>query len=246
MDVDEFSWDTYGDSSASVLKFKPAIDRGEHKAKLKLQDENDRVSEISPYGGVAPVSPRGFYSMKSKRHGVAIIINNKNFSNLTARKGTDRDEENLIETWRFLGYYIIVFQDRSRDEMTRIFYEIDKILTAVKDPTLANDSFVCCILSHGKEGAVFGSDDQPLQYTKIQRLLARSAILASRPKMLFIQACQGMQAFTGLQDHLKEIDADDDKIAVYTDFYLSVASVDGVKSFRDPATGILLYVSVYC
>ena len=237
-------WDRYGNSSESMLEHRPAMDRGEHKAQLKLHDENDQITEISPddsHG--APISPRGFYSMKAKRHGVALIINNKEFKEHEFREGTDRDEENLIETWRFLGYYIIVFRDRSRDEMARIFAEIDKILGAVKDADLANDSFICSILSHGKEGEVYGSDSQPLEYTKIQRFLARSKILASRPKMLFIQACQGIKTFIGVQDHLKEIDADDDKISVYTDFYLSVASVDGVKSFRNRATGMLRTVA---
>ena len=232
-----------------MFECRPAVDRGEYKAQLKLHDEKDQITEISPDNSHgAPVSPRGFYSMKAKRHGVALIINNKKFEQHEYREGTDRDEENLIETWKFLGYYVIVFRDRTRDEMARIFAEMDKILGTVKDTNLANDSFICSILSHGKEGEVYGSDSQPLEYTKIQRFLARSKILASRPKMLFIQACQGVKAFIGVQDHLKEIDADDDKISVYTDFYLSVASVDGVKSFRNRATGMsntmhVLYVA---
>lgn len=223
-----------------MLEWRPAKDRGEHNAQLKLHDEKDQITEISPDNSHgAPFSPRGFYSMNHKRHGVALIINNKKFEKHEFRDGTDRDEENLIETWQFLGYYIIVFRDRTRDEMARIFAEIDKILGTIKDTDLAHDSFVCSILSHGKEGEVYGSDSQPLEYTKIQRFLARSKVLASRPKLLFIQACQGVKTFLGVQDHLKEIDADDDKISVYTDFYLSVASVDGVKSFRDRKTGTL-------
>ena len=246
-DDDEFSWDRYGDCSDTLFERKPAMDRGEYKAKLKLRDDDNYITEISPTNdGPLPFSRRGFYSMKSKRHGVALIINNKTFEKHEFRAGTDRDEENLVETWKFLGYYVIVFRDRTRADMARVFLEIDSILKAVKDTdtNIANDSFVCCILSHGKEGEVYGSDSQPLEYTKIQRFLARSSILASRPKMLFIQACQGVKTFLGVVDHLKEIDADDEKISVYTDFYLSVASVDGVKSFRDAKSGRCVCVHV--
>ena len=70
--------------------------------------------------------------------------------------------------------------------MAQTFEKIADLLGSAKD--VANDSFVCCILSHGREGEVFGSDSRPLEYTRIQRYLAKSEILRSRPKMLFIQA----------------------------------------------------------
>ena len=196
-----------------------------------------------------PFSPRphGFYSMNSKRHGVALIINNKQFKDRRhkTREGTDRDEENLTETWQFLGYHVIIVRDRKRDEMARIFLEIDKILKGINNIDVRNDSFVCCILSHGKEGEVYGSDSKPLEYTRIQRYLAKSKILASRPKVLFIQACQGSEAAEGVMDYIKDIDADDDMISEYTDFYLSCASVDGYKAFRSPSTGMHHIVCVY-
>ena len=139
-----------------------------------------------------------------------------------------RDEENLTETWQFLGYHVIIVRDRKRDEMARIFLEIDKILKGINNIDVRNDSFVCCILSHGKEGEVYGSDSKPLEYTRIQRYLAKSKILASRPKVLFIQACQGSEAAEGLMDYIKDIDADDDMISEYTDclLYTSDAADD--------------------
>ena len=180
--------------------------------------------------------------MKSKRHGVALIINNKQFKAHSTRTGTDRDEYNLIETWLFLGYHVVVIRDCTKDELVRTFNEIDKLLESVKDVT--HDSFVCCILSHGVEGEVIGSDSKPLKYTAIMKYLAKSDTLRSQPKMLFIQACQGeSDGSVPLEDRLK---SDDGQISEYTDFYLSCASVEGDKSYRDIYNGIYVYVWTLC
>ena len=58
---------------------------------------------------------KGCYAMKrgpsqnpgeAEAHGVAVIINNKTFTSLPKmeRKGSDYDERNAIETFRYLGY----------------------------------------------------------------------------------------------------------------------------------------------
>ena len=127
--------------------------------------------------------------MKAEKHGVALIINNKTFlaKEHKVRMETDRDEQNLIETWLFLGYYIVVVRNITRDEMARTFEKIDTLLNIAEG--VANDSFVCCILSHGRMGEVYGTDSQPLKHTWIQKYLAKSEILHSRPKLLFIQVC---------------------------------------------------------
>ena len=90
--------------------------------------------------------------MKAEKHGVALIINNKTFlaKEHKVRMETDRDEQNLIETWLFLGYYIVVVRNITRDEMARTFEKIDTLLNIAEG--VANDSFVCCILSHAGWG----------------------------------------------------------------------------------------------
>lgn len=123
--------------------------------------------------------------MNAKKHGVALIINNKVFQGKATRTGTERDEYNLTETCLFLGYHVVIFRDLTRDEMAYIFEKIDKLLKSVED--VAHDSFVCFILSHSLEEVIFGSVSQPLEYTRIQRYLAKSQILRSRPKLLFIE-----------------------------------------------------------
>ena len=168
---------------------KQAKDRGTYKAQLRLDDNDDQITVINAERSDGQLHSRlGFYPMKAKRHGVALIINNKEFRSdeHKTRRGTDRDEQNLSETWQFLGYHVIILRDCTRDQMAQMFEKIDNLLKSATD--VANDSFVCCILSHGREGEVFGSDSRPLEYTRIQKFLAKSEILRSRPKMLFIQA----------------------------------------------------------
>ena len=182
---DDFNW-PFGGKNKTI--HKPAKNRGEYEAQLRLDDEDDKITVIPPEtSSHQPYSHRGFYSMKAKKHGVALIINNKEFQakEHKARTGTDRDEQNLTETWQFLGYHVVIMRDCTRDEMARTFEKIDKLLKSADG--VANDSFVCCILSHGREGEVFGSDSRPLEHTWIQRYLAKSDILRSRPKLLFIQ-----------------------------------------------------------
>ena len=132
----------------------PAVDRGQHQAGLKLRDDKEDITNITPKSAThdqKPYSYLGYYPMKSKKHGVAMIVNNKSFEKHRPREGTDRDEANLIETWQYLGYHVVVFKDCKRDTMAQLFLNIDEeILNDVRD--VKHDSFVSCILSHGKEG----------------------------------------------------------------------------------------------
>ncbi|GCB82813.1 hypothetical protein scyTo_0023950, partial [Scyliorhinus torazame] len=66
------------------------------------------------------------------------------------------------------------------------------------------DSCVVAVLSHGVEGAVYGSDGELLQIQDIFRLFDNDNCpqLQNKPKMFFIQACRGDQTDSGvdLQD----------------------------------------------
>ena len=81
---------------------KQAKDHGTYEVHLRLDDNNEQITSISPEHSDGQFHSRlGFYSMNAKRHGVATIINNKEFRSdeHKTRRGTDRDEQNLSETW---------------------------------------------------------------------------------------------------------------------------------------------------
>lgn len=56
------------------------------------------------------------------------------------------------------------------------------------------DSIVFCILSHGTTGAVYGSDCRSVYIRDITSCFTASQCqsLASKPKLFFFQACQGL------------------------------------------------------
>ena len=95
----------------------------------------------------------GKYDMDKWPHGIGLIINNETFikqptqedtnedqPNLDQRVGTKIDEQNLIQTFRYLGYIVEVHRNCEAIKITEIFEEIRQ-----RDHD-NYDSFICCIL----------------------------------------------------------------------------------------------------
>ena len=53
------------------------------------------------------------------------------------------------------------------------------------------DSFICCILAHGHKNGVMGSDGRSTKIKDISMKLTEVVHLQEKPKVFFIQACQG-------------------------------------------------------
>ena len=66
----------------------------------------------------------------------------------------------------------------------------------VHDPPLHGDAFVCCVMSHGEKGCVFGIDGRRLRIKDITATFTRvdCPLLDKKPKVFFIQACQTERA----------------------------------------------------
>lgn len=181
-----------------------------------------------------------YYMMNNKRHGVALIVNNKRFHKHSERVGSDRDEANLVQTWLYLGYRVEVRRDLTSMEVKAIFDNIDSFLTssdksACKDNSVSHDSFVCCFLSHGTRDDIIGVDSKGIKTDEIARMIGRSKKLQKKPKLFFVQACRGQHAGA-------EIQADDDQQYRHvatdrSDMYFSFATVPGNQSYRDTIKG---------
>jgi len=162
----------------------------------------------------APDTSLAHYPMNGNPHGYALIINNKNFvlppsgkPKLSTRDGTDADRDCLALVLRQLGYRVMPHNDRSSAEIKQIIHEY-----ADSHCRKEHDSFVCCILSHGTEGQVYGSDSQPVKIRDLSRKLAGCESLTGKPKIFFIQACQGTEAPDQVPkpDHDRDEDPDKD------------------------------------
>ena len=211
-----------------------AQNRGEHQPKLQLETNIMRMypNPLSP-----PKSTRKFYPMNSQKHGVALIINNKKLSEGSTYEMADCDEVNLTETLMFLGYHVWIYKACSHDAMTALFEDIG-IDIEHSDPVIKSggiDSFICCILSHGDEEMVYGSDSKPVELREIQETVRYFKFFKKLPKLFFIQMYLGKQVDPA--DHLV--------LSKHSDFYFSCAVTSSELPFRDPNRGSS-YITELC
>ena len=138
----------------------------------------------------------------SGKHGVCLIINNEKFQKgkkLGNRAGSAQDVSRLRDAFSLLGYNVRLKQDLTADEIEDVIQEYTEVV-----PHKDNDSFVCCILSHGKEGMVAGTDGKYVKMREITRALTMCKELEKKPKLFFIQACQGKEAPPMLKSDAQE------------------------------------------
>lgn len=216
-----------------ILQYE-AEGRGRIAPRLKLFDDEGSI-ETSPKPVEYSHHGLGYYDMKSDFHGAAFIINNRTFDNKRheERKGAERDEYNLKETFTYLGYRPVIFSNLTSNEINSLFGNLDVYLMN-SDRTaknkVAHDSFICCILSHGNEGVVLGSDSIPVNWKDAVRQTGRSEILKGKPKIFFIQTCQGK----GAGDLISA-----DGFFPDEHIYICLATVSGNKAYRDEIRGSL-------
>ena len=173
------------------------------------------------------------YDMKRFPHGIALIINNEEFVRQAEREGTEIDEGNLIQTLRLLGYIVEVHRNRHAGQILEIFESIQE-----RDHSVY-DSFICCILSHGKEGQIYGSDSERVELADITSKLTGSSCptLTGKPKMFFIQACRGKGKEESVRvkpdDARMEPDSDPLELPNQADFFFGYATPLGNVAWRD-------------
>jgi len=179
------------------------------------------------------------YNMHHNRRGVALIFNHKHFESrlgLKVRNGTDADKENLRNTLRQLGFQVHVCDDLT-------FREIEKTIerySTFEDHHDADCLFVA-ILSHG-EGGVLYSRDQAYKADRIWSQFTgdKCPSLAGKPKLFFIQACQGDQFDSGVKmQRYTESDSQtlSYKIPTHADFLIAYSTIPGFYSWRNTASG---------
>ncbi|XP_054889764.1 caspase-8-like [Poeciliopsis prolifica] len=209
------------------------------------------------------------YELKSEPVGLCLIINNENFHSLNQRRGTNKDAERLAKVFRWLGFKVLMCNDQTGDQMEQTLKVVasphneemqlqlpelgvqewcDGCLSAPQQPVRHGDAFVCCILSHGSLGKVFGVDSQPLVIKEIKRLFVASKlpVLAGKPKVFLIQACQNEKPLAIQRGVLlKEVEEDSaTSIPEEADFLVAVSTVEDYVSFRDPTCGSWFIQSV--
>ena len=186
------------------------------------------------------------YEMDRLPHGVCVIINNKKFGIYKEdRLGTERDEENLRITFQYLGYDVEIYRDCKAGEMKAIFKALQG-----RDFS-KHDSFVCCILSHGEDRKIFGTDGNKVDLDDdIASLFKANNCpgLGGKPKMFFIQACRGVVPTKAVaQGDSGYVVSDGTTVTrpKMADFFFGFASSPGYEALRDTKEGSW-YISELC
>ncbi|XP_036440725.1 caspase-2 isoform X4 [Colossoma macropomum] len=146
------------------------------------------------------------YSMSSSPRGLALVVSNVRFepelSELDIRRGGEVDEEVLRRLFTELDFTVSLHKDLTVQAMR------DRIEQFARRPEHAvYDCCAVCLLSHGVEGSIYGTDGQLLELDWVFERFdnARCPLLQNKPKMFFIQACRGEEMDSGVD----QLDGDD-------------------------------------
>nr|XP_058909430.1 caspase-8 isoform X2 [Kogia breviceps]XP_058909431.1 caspase-8 isoform X2 [Kogia breviceps] len=193
------------------------------------------------------------YRMKSKPRGYCLIFNNYDFSiarkdvpklhSIKDRNGTDLDAEALRKTFSELHFEIVHYKDYTAKKICEVLKSYQSMDHNNKD------CFICCILSHGDKGIIYGSDGQEAPIYELTSYFTGSKCpsLLGKPKIFFIQACQGdnyqrgiaVEADSEQKEAYLEMDSSLQKkyIPDEADFLLGMATVNNCVSYRSTMEG---------
>ncbi|KAK3083510.1 hypothetical protein FSP39_024443 [Pinctada imbricata] len=187
------------------------------------------------------------YKMDTKPRGIAVIINNEKFfkvpsdrmsKEMPPRVGTEKDADNLVYIFRKLDFIVERYNDLQDFEIVRKLVEI-----AYNRDHTNYDCLVVCILSHGVLGHVYGTNGRLVNIKDCTGCFRAQVCpsLAGKPKLFFIQACQGREKQGGTEiekdSDLESDNAPKEMIPDEADFVLGYATVPGYVSYRSRSQG---------
>lgn len=195
------------------------------------------------------------YKMSSRPRGVCLILNNHSFAkareaapelrDMKDRNGTHMDAEALGRVFSKLHFTVTEYKDLTAEEIRKIVN-----LFRCEDHK-DRDCFVCCVLSHGKKGIIYGVDGQevPIQELTTSFTGHNCPSLAGKPKVFFIQACQGDACQKGVTIETDSLETDArfqlECIPAEADFLLGMATLQDYVSYRNPRQGTW-YIQALC
>jgi len=194
-----------------------------------------RLSSMS-LSGYDPTDVNNTYRMDYPRRGHLVVINNRVFDEtlkLQERSGTDLDASMIYSTFRSLGFEVSIFHDLKNHEMLRLF---------IKYAGMNHedcDCFAVTILSHGAEGLVYGTNEA-IEIKKLVEPLKTCKTLVGKPKLFFIQACQGDKLDEGNDVTDAEVYEEDTKkptLPREADFLYAYSTAPGFFAFRNSTKG---------
>nr|XP_042899844.1 caspase-3 isoform X2 [Parasteatoda tepidariorum] len=239
-------------------KFFPEMSISDEERLEEFLVEKYNAKEISKSGMAALLTDLNNENQKSKTWalpdeylikqptitspcGLAVIINHENFNwdensglKLERRKDSLLDVDALKDIWKSFGLATETYNDLKEEEILRTFQELSE-----RDFSIY-DILVVCYMSHGNEGVVYSSDCKPIQITSLIDLMANKCkSLIGKPKLFFIQACQGAQIQCGISNPVfspqpvtnSSFDEYPNDTPYFVDVLVAVSTIPGFVSF---------------
>ncbi|XP_078683097.1 caspase-3-like isoform X2 [Branchiostoma floridae x Branchiostoma belcheri] len=194
------------------------------KERDRAKAENERLKKVLFSNKTVPV-----YQMSHSPKGVCLIINNINFRGLPSRTEAEADTGRLANVFRGFGFKVVTLQDLDHSKM------VDVMIRQGEDDHSGYDCFVCCIMSHGTTGKVFSSNDVGIDILELIKPLnaKRCKTLKGKPKLFFIQACQGERHQSPERtDSVFDVAVTSTFIAKEADIFYGLATVPGYTAIR--------------
>ncbi|XP_078603370.1 caspase-3-like [Branchiostoma floridae x Branchiostoma japonicum] len=194
------------------------------KERDRVRLENERLKTVLFSNKTVQV-----YAMNHSTKGVCLIINNINFRGLPPRVEAEADTGRLARVFSSFGFKVVTLQDLDHSKM------VDVIMRQGEDDHSNYDCFVCCIMSHGTTGKVFSSNDVGIDILELIKPLnaKRCTSLEGKPKLFFIQACQGERHQSPERtDSLFDVAVTSTFIAKEADIFYGLATVPGYTAIR--------------
>uniref|UniRef100_A0A8C8SY52 Caspase-8 n=1 Tax=Pelusios castaneus TaxID=367368 RepID=A0A8C8SY52_9SAUR len=213
------------------------------------------------FSSFSPTQADNTYKMTSRPRGICLILNNHNFERARSevpklktikdRNGTEADAVALRRVFSKLHFEIEEYRDLTAEQIRDTVHRYRAMDHHDKD------CFVCCILSHGDKGIVFGTDGQEASIQELTTSFTglNCPSLAGKPKVFFIQACQGdtFQKGVPIETDSAELDSSVEVDARFqlecipdeADFLLGMATMKDFVSYRSTTQGTW-YIQSLC
>ncbi|NP_001079034.1 caspase 8 L homeolog [Xenopus laevis] len=192
------------------------------------------------------------YHLEKNPHGWCVVINNYDFKEArsqdckyTDREGTAKDAEEITRIFNARGYITEEHRDLTAANIQKTLEMYSKKDHAEKD------SFVCFILSHGGVGTVCGCDGEEVEIKRLTKYFngQHCRSLINKPKIFFIQACQGKESHPkvdmDMDTSFYEPDANGSHLPLEADFLTAFATVEDYTSLRHRENGSI-YIQQLC
>uniref|UniRef100_A0A914VZF4 Uncharacterized protein n=1 Tax=Plectus sambesii TaxID=2011161 RepID=A0A914VZF4_9BILA len=164
------------------------------------------------------------------------------------REGSDIDRENLLILADYLDYYEV---DEARNLTVK---DMKKKLAEFAQSLCEQDydSALVFVMSHGNKGTVYGTDNNELEIDYFVSALSAEncSNMAGKPKLFFIQACQGNNYLSapqrdGPSHGVPRPSKRGTFFDAFSDTFRGIATAPGFTSWRLPKTGSY-YINAIC